>query len=300
MTKPTMQDNTHTRLHTIIEAPIFIVGSPRSGTTWLQRLLLSHPEICGGQETHFFSTLGSSVTRPYKVQQASVRKIGLPCYWSEADIKARLFGFWFDTVKGIVEKSPNAKYLLEKTPDHARHMDTILEILPKARFIHLIRDSRSVASSLLAANKEEWGKQWAPKSAKDAAIVWYLNVLEAREFGKTLPNTQYYELRYEDLKADAFQQLKQVFEYLAIPVSENDLKTIVQGQDFETQRKLGGSPLPATTDSNSGAQKEPEGFFRKGALDSWKSDLNFLEKLTVWRYTRKLMKASGYRDLDII
>ncbi len=299
MTSSYIQDNANSRLKTIIEAPIFIIGSPRSGTTWLQRLLLSHPEICGGQETHFFSTLGASVIRPYKIQQTSVRKIGLPCYWSEEEIKARIFGFWFDTVKHIVDKSPDANYLLEKTPDHAQYMDVIMEILPQSRFIHIIRDSRSVVSSLLAANKEEWGKQWAPKGAKDAAIIWYLNVLAAREYGKTLSSNHYYELRYEDLKADTFEQLKQVFEYLAIPINENDLTTIVQNQDFETQRKLGGSPLSSTIGDAVASQKEPEGFFRKGTLDSWKSDLNFFEKLTVWRYTRKLMKASGYRDLDI-
>ena len=38
----------------IIEAPVFIIGCQRSGTTWLQRLLISHPSLCGGQESHFF------------------------------------------------------------------------------------------------------------------------------------------------------------------------------------------------------------------------------------------------------
>src|SRR5947208_10995760 len=34
---------------------VFIVGAQRSGTTWLQRLLASHPAIAGGQESHLFS-----------------------------------------------------------------------------------------------------------------------------------------------------------------------------------------------------------------------------------------------------
>ena len=37
---------------------VFVVGAQRSGTTWLQRLLLEDPRCCGGQEAHFFATFG--------------------------------------------------------------------------------------------------------------------------------------------------------------------------------------------------------------------------------------------------
>jgi aminoglycoside phosphotransferase (APT) family kinase protein len=34
---------------------VFLVGCPRSGTTWHQKLLASHPRIRSGEESHFFS-----------------------------------------------------------------------------------------------------------------------------------------------------------------------------------------------------------------------------------------------------
>ena len=40
--------------------PVFIVGAQRSGTTWVQRLLCSHPRIVGGQESHLFSAYGGA------------------------------------------------------------------------------------------------------------------------------------------------------------------------------------------------------------------------------------------------
>src|SRR5687768_17973655 len=40
------------------DAPVFVIGSPRSGTTWVQRLLVAHPAVCGGQESHFFAAFG--------------------------------------------------------------------------------------------------------------------------------------------------------------------------------------------------------------------------------------------------
>ena len=35
---------------------VLIVGAQRSGTTWVQRLLASHPAIVSGQESHLFSS----------------------------------------------------------------------------------------------------------------------------------------------------------------------------------------------------------------------------------------------------
>src|SRR5438876_565526 len=34
---------------------VFVVGAPRSGTTWLQTMLAAHPEVASPQETYIFS-----------------------------------------------------------------------------------------------------------------------------------------------------------------------------------------------------------------------------------------------------
>lgn len=285
------EDKNSTRLKSIIESPIFIVGCPRSGTTWLQRLLLSHEDICGGQETHFFSIFGV-ILKHYKYQQESHRKVGLPCYWEEEVLRERIIQLWHETIRNLVEKSPEVKYVLEKTPDHGRFIDVIVEMLPNARFIHIIRDSRAVVSSLLAANRSEWGK-WAPKTAKQASALWHLNVQNTRKFGSQLPPSQYYELKYEDLKSDSLDQLRKIFEFLNITVDEPELLKFLSEQNFEKQSESGGTPLAIIKSATSNL-KEPDGFFRKGELASWKNDLNLYEKAVVWRYTRKLMRDCGY------
>ena len=63
--------------------PLFIVGAPRSGTTWVQRLLLSHPAIRGGQESNFFCAFGP-VLQMYRFGETPGRLAGLPNYWTEA------------------------------------------------------------------------------------------------------------------------------------------------------------------------------------------------------------------------
>ena len=50
-----------TSLPPVLLRPLFIVGAPRSGTTWVQRLLTAHPRIVGGTESHLFNALSALV-----------------------------------------------------------------------------------------------------------------------------------------------------------------------------------------------------------------------------------------------
>src|SRR5690349_4225193 len=106
------------RLVALTDRPIFIVGCPRSGTTWVQRLLVSDPRIAGGQESHFFTVFGGAMesTRPAK---PGGRVVGLRCYWDEPSMAAELLRLWRLTMRPVVDAFPAADVLIEKTPDHA-------------------------------------------------------------------------------------------------------------------------------------------------------------------------------------
>ncbi len=69
---------------------MFIVGSPRSGTSYLQNLLASHPDIHTGEETHLFERyIGPSVRAWERHLERGVAGlglgIGLPCYFDQAE-----------------------------------------------------------------------------------------------------------------------------------------------------------------------------------------------------------------------
>src|SRR5687768_3954187 len=70
-------------------APIFVIGSPRSGTTLLRLILDSHPHISCGEETHFLRDLGSIVGRHWDL----VATYGLERDWWLARIGAFYRGF---------------------------------------------------------------------------------------------------------------------------------------------------------------------------------------------------------------
>ena len=81
----------------------------------------------------------------------------------------------------------------DKTPGYVKHMREIQEYLPEARFIHLIRDGRDVALSVL---KQEFG----PETIEAAAEKWRSRVLRGRAQQPYLGF--YMEVKFEDLVVD--------------------------------------------------------------------------------------------------
>ena len=65
---------------------VFIVGAPRNGITWLQKLLSTHPQIKTGQESGLFDTNVGPQLKAWKRDMypgSSGRPVGFPCYFTE-------------------------------------------------------------------------------------------------------------------------------------------------------------------------------------------------------------------------
>lgn len=273
--------------HKILLSPVFIVGAPRSGTTWLQKMLLESPSICGGQESYFYSLFYPAFKSVADHDDA--RRVGLSTYWDKESFNQQMQDVWVNTFKSLLQDKPHARLLLEKTPFHALYLDKIHEFLPQAKFIHLIRDSRSVTASLTAAAKG-WGNYWAPRTSKKAALEWYRHVKSARQSNIAQNSFHYHEVHYEDLLASPITELKKIMNFCAVSYDDDQLQLMIAKNHFDNLKVLGDN-LPS---SRLIKVKEPEGFFRKGQIDSWKLDLNWYQKIIVWRFTRKLMKQCGY------
>ncbi|MBI5106287.1 MAG: sulfotransferase, partial [Solirubrobacterales bacterium] len=89
----------------------------------------------------------------------------------------------------------------EKTPDHLAHLDAIARALPEARFVHLVRDGRGVAASVL-------GLPFAPGdgSIEAAAADWRDRILA----GRAAAVDGVLEVRYEHLVRDPEAVLREV------------------------------------------------------------------------------------------
>lgn len=81
---------------------IFIVGAPRSGTTWLQLMLARHPAISTCQETHLFSSYLGPMHKAWRAHASDNRKTDLQAaifYKQLLSIEQQFAKCLFDTIR---------------------------------------------------------------------------------------------------------------------------------------------------------------------------------------------------------
>ncbi len=106
--------------------PVFILGMPRSGTTLVEQILASHPEVYGAGELSDFeravAALGGPDGAPADIGGEELRRLGA------------------SYVEKITALAPRARRISDKMPANFRYAGLIHLALPNARIIHLTRD----------------------------------------------------------------------------------------------------------------------------------------------------------------
>jgi len=266
---------------------LFIIGAPRSGTTWLQAMIGAHPSVCTTAELMLFNHYTALWVDAWDIQMRLQREgsiIGLPTVWTEDEF----YGFLREFLKQIYERvlalKPSATVILDKHPGYAQHIEHIHRLVPDAKFIHVIRDGRDVAASMLAASRR-WGRLWAPKNVEKAAASWKGHTLEGRRANQYLG--QYLEVRYEDLLTKGKPILKSVFDFIGLSTDSEIIKAIWDGHQFEKMKK-----------QRTGASRFalPEGFFRQGRSGDWNNALSPIQRYLFHETAGDLLTQLGYAD----
>jgi hypothetical protein len=109
----------------------------------------------------------------------------------------------------------------EKTPDYVRHLGLLSSLFPWAKAVHIIRDGRDVALSLLEWAREDRGPGrfalWRDEPIAVSALWWRWLVGVGRRDGGALGPSRYCELRYEDLVAHPERRLRGLAAFLELP-----------------------------------------------------------------------------------
>lgn len=291
----------------LIDQPfVFVIGAPRSGTTWLQTLLGAHPEVVTGQESHVFYRYIHPLTEAWQRSLQSMiperRYIGLASYLTQEEFDGLVRHFVSTVFSKLEGLKPGARVILEKTPDHAFHIDLISYYLPTARFVHVIRDGRDVAVSMIASSRS-WGRHWAPGSVKAAAEEWKAYVLAGLE-GRTLGD-RYREVRYEHLLTDGICELQRLFSFLEVDCTRDLAARIYRAQRFESH-KNGGEKSEVIVRSGEVLRQtgtrlaEPDGFYRKGIAGDWQTRLSTLDLQVFCHVAGDLLVELGYEDSETV
>jgi len=188
---------------------VFVGGAGRSGTTLFRAMLHAHPRIYCGPEAKLVSTL---------CRQRDVWQQGMGADLAEAGVTEDLLdhsvrAFLETLLRGL---APEGQRVAEKTPHNLLHTAYLGRLFPRARFIHVIRDGRSVSASLV---RQAWIDPATRKpvascqSIPNAARYWTDVVRGIRQQAGSVPG-RYLEIRYERLVSEPEAVMREVLAFL--------------------------------------------------------------------------------------
>jgi hypothetical protein len=220
-------------------SPVFVVGCDRSGTTLLRLMLIHGPDLHIPQETNFLATLNARAAdygdftearqrwffiRDLQANQATRATTTFPVFGlTETEAEEVLREAAPTTFAGASEalyrasarKVGKARWG-DKTPRYVTAIPWLAEAFPTARFVHIIRDGRDVTLSLLA-------NRWV-LSVRDGAKFWKERVEMGRAAGRSLPESRYREIFYEQLVREPQQSLEELCQWLGMRFTTDMLR----------------------------------------------------------------------------
>ena len=185
---------------------IFNVGARRSGTYWLQRIVCAHPDVAEvPSETYLFSHGVAPLMERFQHTDPGLREVGQ--VYAERDAVLSAIRGLCDSVFGAFAAG-GEPHVAERTPWHVLHLPLIGEVYPDARFVHIIRDGRDAARSIVA-------QPWGPDSVAGAAEEWRASV-EAGRAGAGVLGERLLEVRYEELVAEPRPGVERIYAHLGL------------------------------------------------------------------------------------
>jgi hypothetical protein len=253
---------------TEISRPIFIVGTGRCGSTAFHRLLAKHPQVM------WLSGFAYMFPRRPSWNRWAIGAMANPVLHSLLGGKIRpgeQYRFWDEFAYGFSEPSrdllgtdvtarvkkqvraaltpmltPRRHRLLAKITGWPR-IGFLQEIFPDARFIHILRDGRAVASSLLHI---DFWKGWqgpsgwraGPLTAEDeaaweasnrsfvtlAGLEWRIQMRAMEAARQALSEHEFLEIKYEEFCNRPLETCRQVLEFAELsssPAFERAIKS---------------------------------------------------------------------------
>lgn len=280
-----------------------LLGAPRSGTTWLQRLLSCSPAVVSPPETHLFQAYLQPQLRQWEAHQALMdvtlagvdgggevlaRMMGLPTILDRCDLVEAQRGLVATVVAKAAAVRPGARWVLEKTPSNSLCVDLIDELCPDVRYVHILRDPREVVASLRAAG-QGWGP-WAPTDAAGGADMWRRHVVGARRAREIAPD-RYTEVRYEVLRQDPRAALAPVLDLLGLDDDPTGLADREESLHGEALTEVFAFKPDIAEYLAELPEVEPEGF-RRGSVP--RAELSAMDLRMIAAVAGSTARATGH------
>jgi hypothetical protein len=191
---------------------VFVGGAARSGTTMLGDLLGAHPgHVCMPETSYKVHVIRRARWgRPdadlaagleLVAQHPKFKETGIELPALDRPLLPALFDHLVASYGDAIGK-PGAGIWIDQTPSNIAIGRTLLELFPDAKLIHLIRDGRAVAASMLPLD-------WGPNNVVGAAKAWLRTVAQGMALETAYP-ARVYRVKYEELVRDPAAVLQRI------------------------------------------------------------------------------------------
>ena len=256
------------------DAPVFVLGCPRSGTKLLYHMLLSSGNFCVYRtESNVFNLLGLKFGN---LQRRKNRQRLL-----DAWLRSKLFrrselsvdeiapqilencrneGEFLRILMETMVRKQGVRRWADSTPHHLLYLPLIKKLIPDALIVHIIRDGRDVAVSL---RKIGWIRPFAwdrNGSLLVSGLFWKWMVLKGRNHGSKM-GSDYMEVHYEELVNNPRDTLAEISMFI--------------GEDLDYDR-ISSKGLDSVKSPNS-SFKSDENLRGLSPVDRWKTLLSASE-----------------------
>jgi Sulfotransferase family len=286
---------------------IWVVGSSRSGSTWLTRMLAAHDGVLRIDDPHIGHHL--SVWRPISLAWGTATR--LPELRTLGEVKGHHDDYFFsDRYRDAWEPALREMILTRfaaqaedlaqdggvrdpliavKDPGAAGVAELVSELFPRSRLLYIMRDGRDVVDSWLDAyRKGAWGMDegtysLAPEGrlafVRWQASVWlYRTEACQRAFERHDPGRRV-QVRYEELRADPVRELARVCLKLGISTSLERVRQIVAELSYDEVPK---------------ASRGPGRRIRSAQPGAWRRNLSAEERAAMSQIMGPKLRELGY------
>lgn len=189
------------------DTPIFVVGMPRSGTTLIEQIIASHPQVFGAGE---LTILKTAVGKGFPLDMEGGFPNGI------ANLPDKVFAdAGNDYIDMLHARFPDSRHVTDKMPGNFLLVGFLHMMLPKARIVHCAREPAATCLSIFKSHFRGDGHLYG-YDLGELADFHNLYADMMAHWRAVLPGVVH-DVRYEDFVADQEGQSRALIEWLGLP-----------------------------------------------------------------------------------
>lgn len=196
------------------EAPVFVVGMPRSGTTLTEQICASHPDVHGAGELSKLRRMANGLG----LRDSADANIAKSVATITPELTKRLAA---EHLTYLRERAPDSLRIVDKMPHNFELIGLVGILFPKARIIHCRRDAIDNCISCFVLQFSEAHSYSGDLETLGLYYREYDRLM--RHWSKILPG-RIFENRYETLIENQEEQSRRLIDYLGLPWDEACLR----------------------------------------------------------------------------